>query len=172
MNTAELLIEAYSRVPDEVERVLDGLTAEELLRRPDAEANSIAWLVWHLARGQDSQVSAVAGTEQSWVSDGWVDRFSLDLPALSTGYGHSSADVGKVRAGAEELTGYLRDVHRRTCEYLATLAEEDLDRVVDEGWEPPVTLGVRLVSVVADDLQHLGQASYVKGLVLRARETR
>ena len=52
-----------------------------------------------------------------------------------------------------------------TVAYLATVAPEDLDRVVDERWDPPVTLGVRLVSVLSDDLQHAGQAAYARGLI-------
>ena len=56
-------------------------------------------------------------------------------------------------------------MHEATVAYLATVTPEDLDRIVDERWDPPVTLGVRLVSVVSDDLQHAGQAAYVRGLV-------
>lgn len=168
MNVAELLIEAYSRVPDGVARVLADLDDAALTARPDPEANSIAWLAWHIARVQDAQVADVAGTEESWTADGWADRFALDLPVEDTGYGHTAADVAAVRAGRDLLEGYLTDVHRRTCAYLATLAEEDLDRVVDTSWDPPVTLGVRLVSIVGDDLEHLGQAAYVRGLLERA----
>ena len=56
-------------------------------------------------------------------------------------------------------------MHARTVAHLAGLSEADLDRVVDERWDPPVTLGVRLVSVISDDLQHAGQAAYLRGLV-------
>ena len=70
-----------------------------------------------------------------------------------------------MRVGADLLAGYLRAVTEATKTYVATLGADDLDRVVDEGWDPPVTLGVRFTSVVADDLQHAGQAAYVRGLV-------
>jgi hypothetical protein len=168
MNTAELLIEAYSRVPDGVARILDGLDEAALTARPDAEANSIAWLIWHLSRGQDAQIADVAGTEQAWTADGWAERFALPFDASATGYGQSAEEVGAVRASADQLRGYLDAVHRRTVEFLSTLAEEDLDRIVDERWDPPVSLGVRLVSIVGDDLQHLGQAAYVRGLYERS----
>ncbi|GAA1654173.1 mycothiol transferase [Georgenia ruanii] len=168
MNTAELLIEAYSRVPDGVDRILDGLDEAGLTARPDAQANSIAWLVWHLSRGQDAQIADAAGTEEAWTADGWAERFALPFDATATGYGQSAEEVGAVRASAAELRGYLGAVHRRTVEFLSTLAEEDLDRIVDERWDPPVSLGVRLVSIVADDLQHLGQAAYVRGLYERS----
>ncbi len=47
------------------------------------------------------------------------------------------------------------------------LQPADLDVVVDERWDPPVTLGVRLVSVVNEVNQHVGQAAYVRGLLER-----
>ncbi|WP_448072818.1 mycothiol transferase [Georgenia yuyongxinii] len=167
MNTTELLTDAYGRLPDGVARLLDGLDEAGLTARPDAEANTIAWLVWHLARGQDAQVAAAAGTEQCWTADGWADRFDLPFDTRATGYGHSSEEVAAVRARAADLQGYLDAVHGGTVAFLGTLTEDDLDRVVDSSWDPPVTLGVRLVSIVADGLQHLGQASYVRGLYER-----
>ena len=54
---------------------------------------------------------------------------------------------------------------RTRSSYVQGLGEADLDRVVDLNWDPPVTLGVRLVSVINDDLQHGGQAAYVRGML-------
>ena len=48
---------------------------------------------------------------------------------------------------------------------LTRFTEADLERVVDTSWDPPVTLGVRLISVISDDLQHAGQAAYAAGLL-------
>lgn len=48
------------------------------------------------------------------------------------------------------------------------VTDGDLKRAVDESWDPPVTLAVRLVSVISDGRQHAGQAAYVRGLVKRA----
>lgn len=172
MNTAELLIEAYSRVPDGVARLLDGLDDAGLTARPDPDANTIAWLVWHIARGQDAQIAQVAGSDQAWTADGWADRFALPFDESVTGYGQSSDDVAQVRASARDLRGYLDDVQRRTLEFLSTLDDAELDQVVDEAWDPPVTLGVRLVSIVGDGLQHLGQAEYVRGLYERSARGR
>jgi uncharacterized damage-inducible protein DinB len=165
MNTADLLTDAFGRIGEEVHAAVDGLTPEQLAYRVDPEANSIAWLVWHLTRVQDDHVAEVAGVEQAWTAEGWADRFGLPLPAGSTGYGHSSDDVAAVRADAALLLGYHDAVHARTLRYLDGLTEADLDRVVDERWDPPVTLGVRLVSVADDDIQHAGQAAFVRGVV-------
>jgi hypothetical protein len=75
-----------------------------------------------------------------------------------------------VRVDADQLAAYLSAVHARTIAYVGGLRPEDLDRIVDERWDPPVSLGVRLVSVVNDDAQHLGQAAYVRGLLLSAAD--
>ena len=168
MDVAALLTDAFSRIGEEVHDAVDGLSAEQLAYRVDADANSIGWLVWHLSRVQDDHVAGVAGSEQVWTTRGWADRFALPFPVGSIGYGHSSADVAKVRVESPELlTGYYDAVAARTAEYVAGLTDADLDRVVDEAWDPPVTLGVRLVSVIDDCAQHAGQAAFVRGIVLR-----
>ena len=166
--TAELLIEAYGRIGQVVHQVVDGMDEDALASRVDPEANSIAWLVWHLSRVQDDHIAHVAGTEQVWTSNGWADRFGLPFDTSAIGYGQTSADVGKVRGvSAESLAGYYDDVYAASTAYLRDLTDADLDRVVDERWDPPVTLAVRLVSVIGDDLQHAGQAAFVKGLLAR-----
>jgi len=170
MNTAELLTDGFGRVREVVYEAVDGLTAEELAERPDRESNSVAWLLWHLTRVQDDHVAEVAGDDQIWTSQGWEQRFGLPFPADATGYGDSAADVAEVKvADPALLTAYYDAVHDRTLAYVRDLTDADLDRVVDTRWTPPVTLGVRLVSVISDDLQHAGQAAYLRGLLLRRR---
>jgi uncharacterized damage-inducible protein DinB len=164
----DVLEDAFGRIRGIVHRVVGGLTPEQLAYRPGPDANSIAWLVWHLTRIQDDHVADLAGAEQVWTAQGWSQRFSLPFDASTTGYGQDAREVAevKVESGAL-LTGYYDAVHERTVAYLGTVKEADLDRIVDESWDAPVSLGVRLVSVVADDLQHAGQAAYVRGLVER-----
>ncbi|GAA5153774.1 DinB family protein [Pseudonocardia eucalypti] len=165
MISKDVLADGFGRIQEEVHNAVTGLGADQLARRIDENANSIAWLVWHLTRVQDDHVAEVAGRQQVWLADGWRDRFALDLPARATGYGHTPADVARVRVDAPELlTGYYDATHAVTLSYLDTLRDQDLDRVVDEQWDPPVTLGVRLVSVLSDDLQHAGQAALLRGL--------
>jgi len=167
MTSPDLLTDAFDRVRDAVHPATNGLTREELAFRPDAESNSIGWLVWHLTRVQDDHVSALAGVPQVWLAGGWADRFALPLDVSDTGYGHDPEAVATVVADAKSLLGYFEDVHAATVAYVATLDQADLGRVVDTSWDPPVTLGMRLVSVIADDLQHVGQAAYLRGLVQR-----
>ncbi len=165
MTPADLLIDAFGRIRDLCHRVLDGLDEEALTLRPAPDANSIGWLVWHLLRVQDDHVADVAGTEQVWTAQGFAERFALPYDdADATGYGQSPTDVAAFAASADLLADYADAVTEATLGYLKGVSADDLDRVVDTSWDPPVTLAARLVSVVSDDLQHLGQASYVKGL--------
>lgn len=163
MGSAELLVDAFGRVQEEVHAAVEGLTEEQLAVRLDADANSIAWLIWHLTRVQDDHASDAFGAEQVWPR--WRDRFGLT--GNQVGYGHSSAQVATVRGEAELLTGYHDAVYEQTIKLVSGLTDADLTRIVDERWNPPVTLGVRLVSVVSDTLQHVGQAAFVRGIVLR-----
>ncbi|MFJ6793408.1 DinB family protein [Streptomyces sp. NPDC091268] len=170
MKGTEVLADAFGRIHGVVHETVEGLPAERLNARLDPEANSIAWLVWHLTRIQDDHVADAAGLEQVWRTGHWAERFALALPAEATGYGQTAREAGAVRVDSGDLLlGYFDAVHARTLEFLRGLAAADLDRVVDEAWDPPVTLGVRLVSVIGDDLQHAGQAAYVRGLLTRRR---
>ena len=166
----DLLVDSFQRVRGLVEGLTHGLSPAVATWRADDGSNSIAWLLWHLTRVQDDHVAGLAGTPQVWPQ--WRDRFALPFGPWATGYGQSPDETGEVRAGADLLAGYHADVHALTLRYLDRIGtdggEAELARVVDEDWNPPVTAGVRLVSVVGDTLQHLGQAAYVKGLAERA----
>jgi uncharacterized damage-inducible protein DinB len=147
---------------------VQGLSPDQLAVRLDDQANSIAWLVWHLTRIQDDHLADVAGVEQVWTSGGFAERFALPFDAAATGYGHTAADVAAVTVdSAQLLSDYHDAVHEQTVRFVARITDAGLDRIVDEGWDPPVSLGVRLVSVVNDNTQHAGQAAFVRGIVVR-----
>ena len=166
----ELLVDSFSRVKDLVEGLTHGLTLELATWQADDEANSISWLLWHLTRIQDDHVAGLAGVEQVWPR--WRDRFALPFGPWATGYGQGADEAGQVDVSGELLAGYHDEVHAMTLRYLGGIGsvggEDELARVVDDAWDPPVTAAVRLVSVLGDTLQHLGQAAYVKGLANRA----
>ena len=163
MSPAELLTDQFERIHDLCAGVVDDLSPGQAHLRPDGHGNSIAWLLWHAARIQDDHVAGLTGEEQSWAT--WRTRFALPLDDWDHGYGHTSAQVDSVHVeDLSLLVGYQDAVHVQTIAYLRGVDEAELDRVVDTRWDPPVTAGVRLVSIVGDCLQHLGQAAYVKGL--------
>jgi hypothetical protein len=165
MDVAALLLELYSRIPPLAAEAVDGLTPTELVEVPAPGANSIGWLVWHSARVADHHVAEIEDVPQIWTTGDWAERFGLAPDPHNTGYGHTPAEVAAVRpADAAVLLDYLAAVDARTRVLLARCTPEDLDRIVDRRWDPPVTLGVRLVSIADDCLQHVGQAAYVRGL--------
>ena len=165
MDAVTVLADAFERARVDAEGAVDGLDVDALWWQPDPASNTIAWLVWHLARVQDDHVADVAGHEQVWVDQGWAARFGLPDGTRETGFGHGPDQVRSVRPDdAATLVAYLDAVTERTRRFLDGTSAEDLDRVVDDAWDPPVTLGVRLVSVIDDGIQHAGQAAYVRGL--------
>jgi hypothetical protein len=119
-----------------------------------------------MARVQDHHIAEVIDEEQLWVTGRWAARMGIDPDPHDTGYGHTPEQVAAIRPpDGAVLTDYLAAVTDRTNAMLAGLESGELDRFVDRRWDPPVTLGVRLVSVADDGLQHAGQAAYVRGLL-------
>jgi hypothetical protein len=160
----ELLRDSFTRLIEHVDAITDGLSDDALTYQPSPDANSIAWLLWHSARVQDAQLCDIAGTEQVWMRDGWADRFNLDLPKDSHGYGHTPEQAAKVRAPVELLSGYYHAVHQMTLEFVASVTPEELARIVDRRWTPAVTASARIVSIIDDCAQHLGSAAYIRGI--------
>jgi uncharacterized damage-inducible protein DinB len=166
MDVAAVLTELYGRLPPLVRHAVDGLSAEDLVRPPVPGANTVGWLVWHLTRVQDHHVAELLGEDQVWVTGPWADRFGLAPDPRNTGYGHTAEQVASVRpAGPDALIGYYDAVHARTAAFLAQCTPAALDEIVDVRWDPPVRLGERLVSIADDDLEHVGQAAYARGLL-------
>jgi len=166
MTVAEILVDAFGRTRENVHEVVRGLTGSQLAERFAPDANSIAWLVWHLTRVQDDHMADAFGVAQVWTEYG--KRFELPLEPYDTGYGHSPEQVAQVTVSSPDLlTGYHDAVHEQTIRLVSGITDADLNRVVDEAWDPPVTLGVRLVSVIDDCAQHIGQAAFIQGILLR-----
>jgi hypothetical protein len=168
MTSSDLLADAFGRIRGVVHEVVGGLSPEQLTFRPDRQANSIAWLIWHLTRVEDDHVAGAAQVSQVWTADGWAARFGLPFDDDATGYGQDADAVAAVRVPSGELlTDYHDAVYTEAVRYVQRVTDADLGRIVDERWDPPVTLGVRLISVISDGLQHAGQAAYVRGLAER-----
>lgn len=166
MTSADLLADLFKRVRDIVHRVVDGLTPDDLTVRLDSEANSIGWLMWHLTRIQDDHVAGVAATEQVWASSGWATRFDCRSVSRHRLRPHPPTGCGchqHRQHAARVLRGCPRDDAPVRAATDRNRPRSGRGRAVD----PPVTLGARLVSVVADDLQHAGQAAYIRGILER-----
>jgi hypothetical protein len=173
MTSADLLMDGFGRIRENVAGLLSGLTPAQLAYQPDDSANPISWLVWHLTRVQDDHVSKAFGVSQVWSDGGWAGRFGLPADTLEVGYGHTAeqvAAVGTATAAAGLLAEYHEATYAHSVKLVTGVTDADLDKIVDTRWTPPVTLGVRLVSVLDDDMQHAGQAAYVRGLIKRRND--
>lgn len=165
--TADLLLDLLSRVREHAHAALDS-TPEDRLAQPPAEGtNTVAWLVWHLTRGLDEQAAEVLGYPAVWEAEGWRERMDLSLPAGAHGYGMGYDEVLRVQPSGEHLRGYLDAASVPAAAALRSVTDDDLDRVVDDRYDPPVTLAVRLVSILDDCIQHAGQAAYASGILAR-----
>lgn len=168
MDANALLTDAFSRVRDLTRQVAEGLDQSALLWRPDADANPIGWLLWHLTRVQDDHLAEIGAREQVWHEEGWHARFGLEAGDDDIGYGHTSDQVARIRPeSASVCVGYQDAVAERTLEIVAGLDDARFERIIDRSFDPPVTAGVRVVSVIGDTMAHLGQAGYVRGLYER-----
>lgn len=172
MPSAELLTDAFGRVRETVSAVVPGLTPQQLAHRLDADANPISWLIWHLTRIQDDHIAGAFGVSQVWAEGGWAARFGFPADTLGIGYGHTSEQVAEVSAttsaAGKLLVEYHEAVHEQTIRHVSPVTDADLARVIDRSWTPEVTLGVRLVSVINDNTEHVGQAAFIRGILLRA----
>ena len=164
MDVRGVLTEGFGRITELYVGVAEGLDQDQLRHRPDSTGNPIGWLLWHLARVQDHHVAGLSGQPQVW--EEWQERFGLPNDTDDIGYGHTSEQVDAIRIEDPQLlVDYHLEVTLATARYLQTVGGKELEREVDQNWDPPVTAGQRLISIQGDCLQHLGQAAYVKGLL-------
>jgi hypothetical protein len=171
MTSAELLTDAFGRIRETVENALDAMSPAQLAHQVDAVANPVGWLIWHLTRIQDDHIAGAFGVKQVWETGAWAARLGLPEDTLDTGYGHAPTRVAAIAKAVSAAPGRLLEYHdatyEQTLKHVSDLADKELSRVIDNSWTPPVTLGVRLVSVLNDDMQHAGQAVYARGILLR-----
>ena len=165
MDGPQMVADSLGRIQNTIRRALDGITPEQLYYRPVENANSVAWVIWHLTRVQDHHMSDLLGKEQLWVSGGWHTKFDMPADASNTGTGHTSEQVASIRPDAATLQAYYDAVYERSKEVLSSLTPADLDKEINEPqYNPLPTIGVRLVSIISDNTQRAGQAAYIRGL--------
>ncbi|HEY7166615.1 MAG TPA: DinB family protein [Candidatus Binatia bacterium] len=166
MESAGLVLDALGRVREMVREALKDLSADELLAPPKPH---IAWLTWHIARVQDANFSGLIAKPQLWISGGWHARFRMPPDPKDYGSGHrqTPAQVDAFTVTDKGLLlGYHDAVFARTKEYLSTVTNADLNRVLNEPqYQPLPTLSIRLASVINCNTRHAGQIEYLRGLV-------
>ena len=167
MEWQDLLLDGYGRIAEALEEALGGLTPDDLNQQLHPDCNSMGWLAWHLTRVQDDHIADLTGEKQLWLSEGWYSRFNRAPDPKDIGFGHTSEDIATFKSpDADTILGYHHAVLEQTRRYISSLSAADLDRELNEPWFQPLpTVGVRLISILADDLQHVGQIAYTRGLL-------
>lgn len=167
MTWQQLLIDGYGRIYEELQRALSGLSQGDLDHQPKPDCNSMGWLAWHLIRVQDGQIADLMDAEQVYIKDGWYSEFNRQPEPEDVGFGHSSEQVAAFKSpDVSVIMNYEKEVLERVKSFINSLSAEDLDRELNEPWFQPLpNVGVRLISIMSDALQHTGQIAYVRGLL-------
>ncbi|MFC2052490.1 DinB family protein [Chloroflexota bacterium] len=164
MEFQQLLVSALERASHILEKALDGLNGDDLNYLPNPDCNSIAWLTWHLTRVQDSAISGLMGKEQRWIVEKWYSKFSRNPDPNDRGVGHSSEDVSNFQSpDSKTLLNYYYSVFKQTKEYISKLSTAELEREIDNPRFP--TVGLRLAAMINDNIQHVGQIAYLRGML-------
>jgi hypothetical protein len=166
MELHEMLAVGYSGILRTLDYTLKGLTKEDINWQPKPDCNSIGWMVWHPIRFQDMQISEFMGEEQLWIKDGWYKKWGRKADPKESGGGMTPEDLTKFKSpGAATVLAYAKAVVERSQKYFPTLKKADLDKILKGGPHKPYpTVGMMLMIILSDSLQHAGQAGYVRGL--------
>ena len=168
MKWQQLVTDIYERISQEFEAALDGLTMDDLNKQPCPGCNSMGWLTWHRTRCQDKNIAELLGEEQFWTKDNWYAKFNPTFDPIDTGIGHSIEDTVAFRSpGASTLLEYHRAVLERSKRYITSeLSETELNREFNKPKYPTITnVRTSLMRSINDNMQHLGQISYVRGML-------
>jgi len=166
MEAKDIVTDALERIRGILHRTLAGLTLDDIQRQPTPDSNSIAWLTWHLTRVQDNGISGLFDQEQAWISQGWHAQFGMAPDPDNEGQGHTPEQVAAFRAPSiQTLLDYHDSVSSRSKNFVGGLTTTDFNRELNEPqYQPRPTVGVRLVSILSDNLQHAGQVAYLRGV--------
>ena len=108
------------------------LSPEQLRQRPGGVGNSVAWLMWHLARTEDAIVnSIIRGEGQVLLADGWIDKLGVDVTNIGTGLGDDEVEAISAKMDVDACNEYWMTVAGQTSEWLKTIEPAALDEVPD-----------------------------------------
>ena len=164
MRATTILHNAATRPAEAAQRLRASLSSEVLNAHLGDHDNSVAWLLWHTGREIDVQTADLAGTSEAWSHEGYAQLTGIGAVGDGLGLGHTTGEAREITSDqGDALVDYVAAATDALLAYISTLTDADLDEVIDENWDPPVTRGVRLVSIIDDAAQHVGQAAYAVG---------
>ncbi len=170
-NTPLLQIQFWFReAHSQIIKLVEGLTDEQLAWQPHPDANSIAFYVWHLARGADFvQIHPVFEKRldprtQIWLSENLAAKWGLDpgdLGLLEMGWEMDPAKATRMRwPDKAALCDYLQRAYAAEEQALAVLDDQLFQEVSPSG----KMLGYFLMEYLVHEWQHYGMMEYVLGL--------
>ena len=114
------------------ERTFGGVTDAQMRVRPREDLNSLAWLMWHIARAEDILVNTVVAGRAQVFDEAWMKR--LGVSRRDFGIGMSSAEVSELTAQIEPgaLREYRDAVGTRTREVVGDFKPQDWDGAVSD----------------------------------------
>jgi uncharacterized damage-inducible protein DinB len=138
------------------------LTQDQLLWRPAPTANNIGFILWHLARHEDTRITETGSLGKDvWATGNWHDQF--DQPVTAPDPGDRMGLRQLAIPSLEILVGYADAVHQRSASYVSGLSDADLDQPPDLS-RPEHTRAGSLRHLITHKNNHHGQIDYLRGL--------
>jgi uncharacterized damage-inducible protein DinB len=149
---------------DELKQKLEGLTEAEVQWQATLDTNTIAWLVWHMAKVEDSWINVwIAGGEEVWVTGKWAER--TGIAGTSGGFGQVMDEVRSMpNVPISELVAYYEAVRKAAFETIDGMTDADMANEIDRG-HGPITWSWILGHVMVEESQHLGQVALIRGMI-------
>ena len=161
---AEFYLETVGRADVTLKRAMEGLTDAELRQQvAGPQSNPIGWLVWHLTRTRDSIVANFSGTKTLWETE-WAAKLGMDANPPQ----YKPEDVHTFDPKSVDLLmGFFGAVEKHTADIVGKLNDADLERMVQPMVQgrPPASVAARLGVILNDNIQHIGQVAYLRGML-------
>jgi uncharacterized damage-inducible protein DinB len=168
MEFKDFILRCLHTSEDMILKAVDGLSREELARRPNDQSNSIGWTLWHLARLEDVLVvDLIEQKPQLWIANGWYKKFGRAEDRNDHGFRHTAQDVAAFQVPEPDvLVGYFKAVRGEVKSFLGTFSNDGLEQPAKRwgGGEGTVKAGNYLTALVDEALAHGGQIAYLRGL--------
>ena len=165
MQQLDILASALQVNAGLLKTALDGLSDDDLTKRPNEQCNPIGWTLWHQYRYEDGVISRITGQPEVWLADSWHDKFGLPAGDDRLGMGDALEKVGAFRPTLENLQGYGAAVREKTLACLQSITPEELERELEAPGGAARTAGVALGILMLDHFHHSGQVCYLRGFI-------
>ncbi len=164
MKATELITLSLKENEEYVNDAIKKLSQDELAWRTKPHSNSIAFLMWHLARVEDLWINRILkGGKEIYEAEGWYKKYKTEIQDNGAFFDEAKLKAWPVPT-LKLLKEYAAAVRQTTLAYLKTLNEKDLDEPRDFTWMKG-TNGTALSHLISEIGEHSGQIGYIKGIM-------